>query len=696
MPLPHNFQLKSIKVFSQRNQLANGQTINTIAPKVMQTLIVLARHAPETVSREQLFNEVWGDVVVSDEALSRVISDLRQALGDSHQKPQFVETVKKVGYRLIVQPQATTSENHKKNVFPIIGFSLLAACFALLAIWYTSKTETISEHYNAGFKRLPMTASDGIDGDPRFSKDGRLLVYKSIGQDGNTDIFLKNVSQQTTTRLTHTAQSEISPVFSPDSKYIAFIRSPLKQCRIMVLNLETRVEHELKPCFKGNWRSLDWSVDGKTLATDHLDLNSNRRMVELFSFPEGETLQFIKALEQDSGTGHPRFSPDGKKLLFIEGSVVAGSESLQMVELTTGKREKLVHQHDFIFGFSWLAQSDAFVFISSGSTNTGIWLRNVNEDVSQLLHSGSVEDIDVNWHNGDIIVTEAKRDSNIWSLKLTTKVVEDNNELAQPTLVVKTTAKDYFPSIAPNGSHLAYVSERSGARELWLKNLHNGSEQQLTDFAGGLIYHPQWDSDSDEIIFTRIDEISSTLYSVNIHDRRVMPIKTGDETTRFGLWHKQNSELIWSARQGNAWSLKVGDTNQQGSQIVLTKDIYNPMKVAGENALYYSDNICNCVQKINLSTFKETTTSLLTWDVFPYSWFITEDFFYRYEAAEKWTENQLVQINRHTGEKRKLASFERFLAYDYPTLSFHKPTDTLYYTTVDEIQTDLWLYQVNN
>ena len=72
-----------------------------LEPRVMAALVCLARQPGETVTREEFIREVWMGRVVSDEVLSRCISILRSTFEDSARNPQFIQTIPKVGYRLI-------------------------------------------------------------------------------------------------------------------------------------------------------------------------------------------------------------------------------------------------------------------------------------------------------------------------------------------------------------------------------------------------------------------------------------------------------------------------------------------------------------------------------------------------------------------------------------------------------------------
>jgi DNA-binding winged helix-turn-helix (wHTH) protein/TolB-like protein/tetratricopeptide (TPR) repeat protein len=77
-----------------------GRTIHVRA-KVMDLLTYLAAHPGEVLSKDRLLDEVWGSQAVSESALTRTVTELRQALGDSADAPELLETIPKRGYRLI-------------------------------------------------------------------------------------------------------------------------------------------------------------------------------------------------------------------------------------------------------------------------------------------------------------------------------------------------------------------------------------------------------------------------------------------------------------------------------------------------------------------------------------------------------------------------------------------------------------------
>lgn len=80
-----------------------------LSPVNLRVLLVLIDHAEQTVSRQQLFDLVWPNQTVSDDALTRSISDLRSQLKPLTEINPLIDTIPKVGYRW-VRPLASTAE----------------------------------------------------------------------------------------------------------------------------------------------------------------------------------------------------------------------------------------------------------------------------------------------------------------------------------------------------------------------------------------------------------------------------------------------------------------------------------------------------------------------------------------------------------------------------------------------------------
>jgi DNA-binding winged helix-turn-helix (wHTH) protein len=86
---------------SQTGQLWRGTLEVKLTPKALAVLGVLVTRPGQVVTKDDFFQTVWADTVVSDEALTSCIQELRQALHDDARKPRFIETVHRRGCRFL-------------------------------------------------------------------------------------------------------------------------------------------------------------------------------------------------------------------------------------------------------------------------------------------------------------------------------------------------------------------------------------------------------------------------------------------------------------------------------------------------------------------------------------------------------------------------------------------------------------------
>jgi DNA-binding winged helix-turn-helix (wHTH) protein len=72
-----------------------------LRPKSFEVLRCLVENSSRLVTKDELIKTVWPNVVVSDEALTQCISEVREAIGDRGQK--MIKTMPRRGYRFVAQ-----------------------------------------------------------------------------------------------------------------------------------------------------------------------------------------------------------------------------------------------------------------------------------------------------------------------------------------------------------------------------------------------------------------------------------------------------------------------------------------------------------------------------------------------------------------------------------------------------------------
>jgi DNA-binding winged helix-turn-helix (wHTH) protein/TolB-like protein len=148
VPLPDRLQVGEWILEPDLNQLSSAGKTVKVEPKSMAVLLCLARRAGEVISRETLLAEAWPGVVVSDDSLTQVIIKLRKALEDDPDRPVYIQTVTKRGYRLvasvspIVDKRALAVPRRSAFAYWIAGGCGLALLLASGVWWSANRHAT--------------------------------------------------------------------------------------------------------------------------------------------------------------------------------------------------------------------------------------------------------------------------------------------------------------------------------------------------------------------------------------------------------------------------------------------------------------------------------------------------------------------------------------------------------------------------
>jgi len=100
-----------------------------LTPKAAAVLAALVARAGELVTKQALFASLWPDTIVSDDALTSCVRELRKALADNVKQPRFIETRHRRGYRFIADAagapaeRARIAEREGKPVVAVLPFS---------------------------------------------------------------------------------------------------------------------------------------------------------------------------------------------------------------------------------------------------------------------------------------------------------------------------------------------------------------------------------------------------------------------------------------------------------------------------------------------------------------------------------------------------------------------------------------------
>ena len=200
-----------------------------------QILLILLAHPGEVVTREQLREEIWAETTFVDfeHGLNAAMNKLRRALGDAAEKPHYIETLPRKGYRFIApiaglaamvpsvdSAQISPARRQPRSLW-ILGFSAIVA-IAAAAGWIIGSRKAPR---TIAWTPVPLTTYAGREMQASFSPDGNQVAFVWNGEkQDNFDLYVKLIGSDTLLRLTSNPAPDFKPAWSPDGRSIAFLR----------------------------------------------------------------------------------------------------------------------------------------------------------------------------------------------------------------------------------------------------------------------------------------------------------------------------------------------------------------------------------------------------------------------------------------------------------------------------------------
>jgi DNA-binding winged helix-turn-helix (wHTH) protein len=102
------FAFEGFVLDTKERRLSAGDDAVEINARYLDALALMVRDCGKLIPKDQFLEEVWRGVPVTDEALTQCIKTLRRKLGDDANRPRFIETVPKHGYRFIAPVEVIT------------------------------------------------------------------------------------------------------------------------------------------------------------------------------------------------------------------------------------------------------------------------------------------------------------------------------------------------------------------------------------------------------------------------------------------------------------------------------------------------------------------------------------------------------------------------------------------------------------
>src|ERR1700734_2480295 len=256
--------------------LKEGRKIK-LQEQPFRVLFLLLQKRGEVVTRGELRQGVWpADTFVDfDHGLNSAVARLREALGDSAEKPRFIETVAKRGYRFIASiqankgaPAAAGSGTVPAQMSPTWGKFWIAATICLALVCSASIWALYWPRANmqpSKIEVVPLIGLRGYQATPAFSPDGTLVAFRQSDGGSKAGIYAAAVGGEKTVQLT-SDMGDCCPTWAPDSRQIAFSRYSDDVLSILTVPALGGMERRLYRGQASMGGGLSWSPDGNYVA----------------------------------------------------------------------------------------------------------------------------------------------------------------------------------------------------------------------------------------------------------------------------------------------------------------------------------------------------------------------------------------------------------------------------------------------
>jgi DNA-binding winged helix-turn-helix (wHTH) protein len=495
-----------------------------LPPRALVILQHLVERAGRIVAKQSLMDVAWKDAHVSETSLTEAIGLIRQALGDDPQKPAFIQTVHRRGYRFVAAiateaspspaspaaapaplhssaaaPEPATPERTRSRSVIVASLSLATVVAAVAGFWLvnarSSPQSAPAIRVNVAFA-VDQAPIPGVNAHPiiALSPDGQRLVYVG-GAPDQARLYLREMNQFEATPLQGTEGAH-GPFFSPDGAWIAFFADGhLKKVRASASERTApQVLCATEPGVGGTWPSADEIVFVPNWRGPLMRVPASGGQ-PLPVTPPGHTYRWPDRFDSDTVLATRwRSSIDDAAVVAI--SLASGAERVLAEPATFGR----------------YAPDGHLLFMRAGD----LYTVRIDASATRLLSTPTrVIPAVMTGTTGAAQVTVSPSGSLLY--------VDDLPERSQRTLArvdrrgvttdLPVPAHD-FRFVSSCGKRLAATIFARGQTELWMGSIDRAAMTQIT--RDGAASEPVWSPDCRTIAFSWNRSGVATIYTVAI------------------------------------------------------------------------------------------------------------------------------------------------------------------------------------
>lgn len=573
-------------------QMSKNGEVRKLEFMTMEILQCFVSNQGEVISKKKLHDEVWGDVYVTDNALTRAISRLRKAFDDEPLHPTYIETISKSGYRLIAPVDflnesdgdviSDTSQPIKTST-TINNIWVLGLLFVFVIVGISIFSYFFNDIYASFYDPIPVSTLIGPERGHAISPDGKKMSFSySEPAANNSDVYIKLLEDLSQIKFTDLDSHQGYGIWSPDGNYMAYVSVEDGNCAIYKEPSFGGEKTRIGNCYRSP-RDFVWSPDGKTIAfSDATPEDQNRRI--FFLNIKDQVSEQILPMEDDISDRSPAFSPDGKYLIFKR--VINGRGDIYRMRISDKELTRLTFDNSRILGLDVFDNGKQIAFSSDRGGTWGLWKLPFMGGETTRFHINDRIPVEPKFATqGKRMIYKSIRDQTwLWMIE------KDGSTYKTPVQIAPSTRAEIHPSLSSDGNKVVFLSSRSGYFEIWVHDFETSTTTKLTSLEGSFINMPSWSPDNLEIIFdARIDE-DNAIYSIDVTSKMIRPFISlkGDQVN--ARYSRDGQSIYFASNHSGSWQIwkkSVIDASKDLEQIT-SQGGYLLQEGPDNGYLYYS------------------------------------------------------------------------------------------------------------
>ncbi len=520
-----------------------------LEPKMLDVLMMLVERRGEAVSREELERRVWSGAAVGTDLLNRTVWKLRRAFDDDSATPRYIETIPRVGYRLVasVRTNDVPVEAAAPRRLTALMMGVGALATAVVVGWFVLGRVSATPSGWVPDRIVPLTSTPGYEAAPSLSQDGRRVAYQRYDKSLSNptwDVAVMDIETRETRLLAADPDvDEYGPVWSPGGDSVAFLRVG-SSCEILVQSLTGKPVHVVS-CAPDQGHEIAWQPDGSFVVASSrggqtLGLVRIRR-------DTGEEEQLTTPPVGYDGDRRPRPSSDGARIAFVRQRTDGVSDLYVLDVRDPTHPARLTFDNRRIGGLAWDGGETALIFSSTRGGDSGLWRVPLGGGDPRPVPMSGRNASRISVRNHSLVYEEYFGDSDIFVFDPATSVVEPWGGSSR---------SEWGITLSPDGHSVAFLSDRTGATEIWIIPATGGQPRRLTQLDGAEVDPPQWSPDGRMLTFAASLDGQFDVFTLAPTGGSPRRVTGGLEDERAPAWW--NGQLVFSANRTGAselWSV---------------------------------------------------------------------------------------------------------------------------------------------